>query len=557
MNSEGSVGRGSPGSRRRFLAGAGALLAAPLLGASRPGPGNPGRGSGRNHGVDRRPDQLLARGPGERPGRRPHQQGPALPPGLFSLGVASGDPLNNRVVLWTRLAPEPLAGGGMPEVDVPVRWEVSLDESFRRVVRRGTAVASPRHAHSVHVDVVGLRPDSWYHYRFLAGDEASPVGRTRTAPPPGRGDRLRFLFASCQNWQQGFWPAWAHAADEDVDLVVFLGDYIYEGPRGGFDIEIVRFHNGPEVTDLGAYRNRYGLYKGDPALQAAHAAFPFVVTWDDHEVDNNYAGLSPENPAEAPGFAARRAAAYKAWWEHQPVRMPPPTGPDLRIHRSLDWGRLVRFHVLDGRQYRSDQPCGADLGPPCPERTAPDRTMLGADQEAWLGRSLRRSHARWDVLANQVVMTAMPLAGGAIYNLDQWDGYAAARTRLYDRIRAARVENAVVVTGDIHAAGVADLVDEHPDGTPMTESLGTELVGTSISSSFPPELADVAEQLIAGLPHIHFADVRHRGYTRCEVDRRRMVAAYRQVASAASPESPISTGPTFTIESGSPVVRDS
>jgi alkaline phosphatase D len=517
---------GDTTSRRRFLTGAGALLAVPLLGAAGPLRGPAGRG--------------FASGPG-----------PALPPGLFSLGVASGDPEHNRVLLWTRLAPEPLAGGGMPDVDVPVHWEISADDSFRRIVRRGTAVATPGHAHSVHVDVVGLRPDAWYHYRFLAGDEVSPVGRARTAPPPGRGDHLRFLFASCQNWQQGFYPAWGHAVDEDADLVVHLGDYIYEGGQGG--TSVVRLHDGPEVTTLDAYRNRYGLYKSDPALQAIHAACPFVVTWDDHEVDNNYAGLVPENPSEAASFAARRAAAYQAWWEHQPVRLPPPVGPDLRIHRAVDWGRLARFHVLDGRQHRSEQPCGTagDLGPTCPERTAADRTMLGAEQEAWVGESLRRSHAHWDVIANQVVMTSMPLAG-SIYNLDQWDGYAADRTRLYDQIRAAAVENAVVVTGDIHAAGVGDLVDELPDGTPTTDAVGTELVGTAISSSFPPELGPVAQQLIEALAHIHWADTTHRGYTRCDVDGDQLVAQYRQVSSVLSPEATIATGATFTIESGSP-----
>lgn len=516
-----------PRSRRRFLAGAGALLAAPLL-----------TGAGW---------RTLGRGP--RPSAAPHGSG------LFTLGVASGDPVHNGVVLWTRLAPDPLAGGGMPPADVPVRWEVATDDAFRHVVRRGTATASPEHAHSVHVDVVGLRPDAWYHYRFIAEGEESPVGRARTAPPPGRGDRLRFLFASCQNWEQGFWPAWGHAATEDADLVVHLGDYIYEGGRSS---TALRPHDGPEVTTLEAYRNRYALYKGDPALQAAHAACPFVVTWDDHETENNYAGLVPENPAEAAEFATRRAAAYKAWWEHQPVRMPAPTGPDLRIHRTVDWGRLVRFHVLDGRQYRSDQPCGqdSDLGPSCAERTAPDRTMLGAEQEAWLGDSLRRSHARWDVLANQVIMTSMPLAG-ALYNLDQWDGYAAARTRLFDQLRAARVENPVVITGDIHAGGVADLVDELPDGTPSTEAVGTELVGTSISSRFPEDLAPVAEQLIGDLAHVRWVDVRHRGYTRCDVDRDHLVAAYRQVASVESPESPISTGATFTITSGIPGAEQS
>ncbi len=478
---------------------------------------------------------------------RPPEPVPDLPEGLFSLGVASGDPVHDGVVLWTRLAPAPLAGGGMLAVDVPVRWQVATDERFRRVVRKGTATASPKWAHSVHVDVKGLRPDAWYHYRFIVNDQVSAVGRTRTTPARGRGDHLRFLFASCQNWQAGFWPAWAFAPNEDPDLVVHLGDYIYEGgaSSGG-----VRQHNSPEITTLDGYRNRYGLYKGDPALQGIHATCPWVVTWDDHEVENNYAGLAPQEPAEAPAFAARRAAAYQAWWEHQPVRMAPPAGPDLRIYRSVDWGRLARFHVLDTRQYRADQPCGtSDVGGHCDARTAPERSLLGAEQEAWLDRSLAKSHATWDVLANQVVTTAMPLAG-TIYNLDQWDGYAAARTRLFDQFTAARTPNPIVITGDIHAAGVADLVDENPDRSPSDVVRGTEFVGTSISSSFDPALADVAEQLISALPHVRWADVRQRGYTRCDVDRHRLVARYQQAESVLQPTSPVATGTTWTVEAG-------
>jgi alkaline phosphatase D len=508
-------------SRRRFIAGAGgALLAIPLAGANRPVGG------------------LVA---------RPAPTAPSLPGGLFSLGVASGDPIPGGVVLWTRLAPEPLTGGGMPAVDVPVRWEVSSDEGFRRVVRAGTATASPAWAHSIHVDVRHLRHDAWYFYRFRVGDQVSPVGRTRTAPSRGRGDQLRFLFASCQNWQDGFWPAWAFAPQEDPDLVVHLGDYIYEG---GVNPAAVRQHNSVEITTLDAYRNRYGLYKGDPALQGIHAACPWVVTWDDHEVENNYAGLIPQAPAEAPAFAARRAAAYQAWWEHQPVRLPPPTGPDLRIYRTVDWGRLARFHVLDTRQYRSDQPCGTtDIGTTCEARTAPDRGLLGTEQEAWLARSLRKSGATWDVLANQVVMTSMPLAG-VIYNLDQWDGYAADRARLLDQLAAAGTDNPVVITGDIHAAGVADLVGENPDATPSSEVRGTELVGTSISSGFDPSLAGVAEQLISALPHVRWADTRHRGYVRCDVDRERLLARYQQVETVLQPDAPVATGRTWAVEAG-------
>jgi len=477
---------------------------------------------------------------------------PNLPDGLFALGVASGDPLPDAVVLWTRLAPAPLDGGGMPADPVPVRWEVSEDETFDDLVRHGNAIAEARWAHSVHINVDRLRPGRWYFYRFVVGDQVSPVGRTRTAPRAGRPcGSLRFLFASCQNWQSGYWPLWAHAPSDEPDVVLHLGDYIYEG---GISASGVRRHNSAEIRDLAAYRNRYGLYKGDPALQAAHAACPWIVTWDDHEVENNYADLVPETLGEVPDFAARRAAAYQAWWEHQPVRLGPPSGPDLAIYRSFDWGRLARFHVIDTRQYRDPQACSGALGPTCADRTAPGRTLLGAEQEAWLGAGFAGSRATWDVLANQVVMTSMPFAG-SLYNPDQWDGYTAARTRVLDLMAAGGVENAVVLTGDIHAAGVADLVDENPDGTPSTVARGTELVGGSISSTFPADLADVAEQLILQLPHVRFADTHQRGYMVCDVTPDELVTRYQVAESTLVPTSPVTTAGTWVTVAGTPGVQ--
>ena len=289
---------------------------------------------------------------------------PVLPGPPFTLGVASGDPTPTAVILWTRLAPDPLNGGGMPAVDVPVGWEVATDDAFTQVVASGTTIATPAHGHTVHVDATGLAPDTWFHYRFTASGFTSPVGRTRTAPAAGSSPAsMRFAFASCQNWPAGYYTAHRALAAEDVDVVHFLGDYIYENGSQG----PVRPHNSPEITTLTAYRNRYALYRGDPDLQASHAAFPWIITWDDHEVENNYAGLNPQDPADAATFAARRAVAYQAWWEHQPVRLPAPTGPDLTIRRSFDWGDLARFAVVDGRQHRSDQACGDSLGPPCPD----------------------------------------------------------------------------------------------------------------------------------------------------------------------------------------------
>ncbi len=457
----------------------------------------------------------------------------------FALGVASGDPTSSAVVIWTRLAPDPLDAAATPSVDVPVTWEVATDEGFSGVVASGTAVAAAEHAHSVHVDVGGLDPDSWYWYRFSAAGYDSVVGRTRTVPAGTCTETpCRFGFASCQNWTDGYYPAHDHLAAEQLDLVFWLGDYIYEGGVGSG----VRPHNSDEPQTLDEYRNRYGLYKGDPALQSSHAAFPWVVIWDDHEVENNYAADRDQNGSDPSSFLVRRAAAYKAWWEHQPVRLAPPTGPDLRIYRRFAWGDLAAFFALDGRQYRSDQACGDVLGD-CPERTDPARTMLGAAEQSWLTDGLGSSTAVWNVLANQVVMTGLPLGGA--YNLDQWDGYPAGRERLFEVLGRPEVGNPLVITGDIHASGIADLTSG-----PDAPVVGTELVTTSISSDFDAGLADLAEIVIGALPWVRFVDTHHRGYVTVDLTRERAEATYRFVESALEPSSPAFVGTTYTIEAG-------
>jgi alkaline phosphatase D len=462
----------------------------------------------------------------------------------FTLGVASGDPDTESVVLWTRLAPEPTSGGGMPDEDVEVLWEVATDEDFADVVASGLATAESRHGHSVHVVVDGLEPASEYRYRFRVGEHTSPVGRTRTAPD-GDASELRFAFASCQNWEAGFWPAHDHLAEEDLDVVVWLGDYIYEGGPG----DGVRQHANPEPTTLEAYRDRYGQYKGDAALQAAHAAHPWIPVWDDHEVENNYAGDDPEGGGPTEEFLARRAAAYKAWWEHMPVRMAPPDGPALEINRVVRWGNLLAFFCIDTRQYRDDQPCGraSDLGAGCPERDDPERTVLGDAQAAWLAEEMPASTTTWNVLANQIVLSPAPVPAGdsTIYNLDQWDGYPAARERVLDVL--AETTNPVVITGDIHASAVADLRRGE-------EVIGAELVGTSISSTFPEEFIDIFEAA-AQTAGAKMADARHRGYVRCRVTPESLVADYRVVESTAQPASPVSTASSWIVEAGTPGVR--
>jgi alkaline phosphatase D len=507
--------------RRAFLAGAAGTAGLSVLG------GWPG---------------LLGRTTPAWPARRD-----PLPTDPFSLGVASGDPLSDRVVLWTRLAPAPLQGGGMPGEAVEVTWQVATDPGFTTVVRSGTATAVPDHAHSVHVDADGLEPDGQYWYRFSVPGWESPTGRTRTAPPPDRcaeDARLRFAYATCQNYTNGYYTAHHHLAAEQVDVVFFLGDYIYEGGVGSG----VRPHNSPQVTTLPAYRNRYGLYKSDPDLQAAHASAPWIVTWDDHEVHNNYAGDIDQDGSDPAAFLPRRAAAYQAWWEHQPVRLPPPVGPDLRIHRSFAWGRLASFFVLDGRQYRTDQPCGDGIGLICDDVFDPDQTMLGAAQEGWLADGLLTSGAQWNLIPQQVVMTALPIGEARVF--DMWDGYPLARQRLLDVLGRPEVSNPVVLSGDIHAAGISDLLADFED--PDSAVVAHELVCTSISSNFPPELAGPLETIASALPWSHYVNARQRGYSTAELTAGELRTTYRVVDTVAEPTAAVHTDHVWSLEVEAP-----
>jgi alkaline phosphatase D len=370
---------------------------------------------------------------------------PRLADDPFTLGVASGDPTPDSCVIWTRLATDPLAPlGGLNGLRTVIGWEVAHDEAFSRIVRQGRYTCAPELSFSAHVDVQGLEPDRWYFYRFTSSGGSSPVGRLRTTPTQGSVRPLDLAFVSCNHWEQGLFTAYRHLADEEVDLVAHLGDYIYEYAG---NTARVRTHAGPEVITLDDYRSRYAQYKSDPQLQAAHAGRPWLVTWDDHEVDNNY--------------AQRRAAGYQAWWEHQPVRVPrPDSWADLTIQRSATWGSLARLWVLDTRQYRSDQPCGDGAKPvPCGDWGDPDHTMLGPAQERWLLDGLGGSSARWQVLAQQVMMAPFDRApdDSVLTSMDQWSGYPAARDRLLRAVAERAPGRTVVLTGDIHSNWVNDL----------------------------------------------------------------------------------------------------
>jgi alkaline phosphatase D len=477
---------------------------------------------------------------------------PILADDPFLLGVASGDPLPESVLLWTRLAPAPTTGGGMPDVDVPVIWEIALDEDFRDIVGSGWEFASPQLAHSLHIDADGLAPDTWYWYRFrIDGQWTSPVGRTRTLPAAdAHPESFTVVVASCQNYVAGFYTAHAHIAEEDVDLVAFVGDYIYEGGGSGQ----ARTHVGPKLRTLEHYRNRYGQYRSDPNLQAAHQRCPWVVTWDDHEVSNNYAGLVLQAGEEdVEDVLALRRSAYQAYYEHMPVRLPVPDDFGfLQIYQSLDVGDLARICVLDGRQYRTDQACN-DRIVRCPEVDEPGRTMLGLEQKQWLKEQLTGSTTIWNILAQQTVFTPVVIRG-SITNNDQWDGYAVEQQELLTLFQDIR--NVVIVTGDIHLAGFGVLrADARDFDSPV---VGYEVVTTSISSNgdSTDTLGNLLEQAIGSVPNIEYINARNRGYSLCRFERDRAFVEYRVVSTVLAQTATVRTDHGFEIEADTLVLTD-
>lgn len=472
----------------------------------------------------------------------------------FGLGVASGQPRADGVVLWTMLT-----GADLP-ARAEVAWELAEDEAFSRVVARGTEWAVAEDAHSVHAEPAGLKPERWYHYRFQALGQRSPVGRTRTAPAPDAAvARLHFVTASCQRFDVGHYAAWRHAAAEAPELVLFLGDYIYEYGRDSAPADAPRRHDGGKVHTLAGYRARYAQYKADPALQAAHAAAPWLLVWDDHEVENDYAGLQGQDLQ--PDFAAQRAAAYRAYWEFLPFpKAARPTAEGMRIYGRLDWGRLARLHLLDDRQYRDPQACprpgkgGSHTVAlqDCPALLAPQRTLLGATQERWLaeGWDVQRP---WNLLVQQTLMArcswedpAGPSRGR--YWTEGWDGYAASRQRLLGTLAERRVPGAVVLGGDVHANYVADLKVDYDDA--KAPVVASEFCGTSISSLGLPQARVAALPQIN--PDLHFAQSDRRGYTSFVLTPGELRADLRVLADARLPDSAASSAARFVVAAGRP-----
>lgn len=478
----------------------------------------------------------------------------------FTLGVGSGYPRPDRVALWTRLAPSPLeAGGGMQPENVDVAWEVASDEGFGRIVAAGRVRAVPETAHSLHADATGLQPGRWYWYRFRSGEAVSPIGRTRTADAPdAEVQRLRLAVASCQHYEQGWFSGYRHLLAEDLDLMLFVGDYLYENSWGD---DLVRRHVGSLLMTLPEYRARHAQYRLDPDLQRMHGAVPWLLTWDDHEVDNDYAGDQSEHLD--PGFLVRRAAAYQAYFEHMPLpRAMWAKGARLRLHSHTDFGRLARICMLDNRQYRSPQACpdpfkrggsNSVLVANCPELLDPSRTLLGREQEAWLEARLAESGRRWNILGQQTLMTHYPTpheGGAESVWTDGWDGYPLAREQVLAALEKHAVPNPVVLGGDLHATVVADI---HRHRDPASPIIASEFCGTSMTAQ--GSAAAVNDARTRHNPHVHFADMSRRGYLTCEFTPRELRAAIRVVDSVKAPTSRVETQRRFVVEAGRPGVQ--
>jgi len=479
----------------------------------------------------------------------------------FTLGVAAGDPAPDGFVIWTRLAPNPLmTDGDMPPIDVPVAWEIAEDPQFRRIALRGEGRALATLAHAVHVEVAGLLPQRPYWYRFVApGNLVSPVGTARTLPATGTNvARVRIASVGCQNFERGYYTAYRHLSEErDIDAVFHYGDYIYEfAPRAD---QIVRRHWGGETLTLDDYRLRYSQYKLDRDLQAAHASAAFIMSFDDHEIDDNWAGDRGKDGGQRAEFAARKTAAFQAWYEHVPVRRRfRPDVPGGRSYRRFDFGTLMRMHVLDTRSFRSPQLCEApDMSRAdqsrCRPNYAAERTMLGAEQEAWLGRGLDNAMG-WNFVAQQVLMMTYDARKDGEtkprIGTDNWGGYPHARRRFIDAVAQRGLTNVVIGSGDMHQNLIGALPSRPED--PTSKPIASEFLATSITSNgtggarYPGE-----EHALDYNPNVKLLN-NQRGYHLYSVDRREWQADVRVVDQVHRPDGVIVTLARFAVDPREP-----
>lgn len=475
----------------------------------------------------------------------------------FQLGVASGEPASDGFVIWTRIVTQPLERELVSPLAFPVRWEVSRDESMSRIVRSGEAIADPDWGHSIHVELENLEPGQAYFYRFYVGNEASPIGRCRTLPINPH--QIKFVMASCQAYERGFFTAYRNIIEHDPDFLMFVGDYIYEatgrtpGPRS------LQYRD--EVSDLWGYRMRLGEYKLDPDLQAAHQAMPWIMNWDDHEVDNDYAGLDGINFEPRLQFALRRKAAYQAFYEHMPLReRSRPKNHWMQIYRRFDFGGLATLLIQDGRQYRDAQACrvqakakGRLMGPDCTERLEPKRSYLGNEQEEWTEQQLARSTAQWNIIGGPQLFAPFRQTKDdqpAFWN-DDWNGYPAARIRMTDTLKKLNTKNAVFLGGDIHSHWANNIPGnpEQRDSTPIA----TEFVTTSLTSHGPPY--DYFMSQMSNNPHVQLFESRYRGYTLFTVDRAGWKTNFYAVDHTTKDNPEHKKTASFLVEAGRPKVN--
>jgi alkaline phosphatase D len=489
------------------------------------------------------------------PGAAAASQRRAWPINPFTLGVASGDPTARGIVLWTRLAPDPTDPTSLGDDRIPVRWRIALDEDMREVVRSGRATASPDLAHAVHVEVNGLGSHADHWFQFSVDDEESPVGHFRTAP--GRNEsasQLQLAFATCQDWPSGFYTAYRDMLQDDLDLVIHLGDYTYEylidsSKRAG---EIPAGFE-EETVDLRTYRLRHTLYKLDPDLQAAHQRFPFSIIWDDHEVQNDYSGLAPEYGEPSLDFTARRAAAYQAFYEHVPIRRSAlaKNFDELRIYRRLNFGRLAELTLLDDRQYRDDNPCGDGESLRCDAAFDEDVQMLGDRQERWTRNGFQRSQSQWNLVGQQLLLAELehqPIEVGRYWN-DAWDGYPTARRRLLDAVAESGVANPVFFTGDWHSTFVNDLKLDFKDAA--AAPIATEFVTPAITTGGDDTpYGPYYGPMIPFNPHIKYYEGDRRGFMKATITEQELRVDLRFVTDV---ESGTGTGyveRTFVVQDG-------
>lgn len=450
----------------------------------------------------------------------------------FQHGVASGDPLSDRVIIWTALSP--MSTGGTERV----AWSVAKDPKLTQVVARGEVETHGGRDFTVKVDVEGLLPATTYYYRFESRGSQSPVGRTRTLPASGV-DRVRLGVASCANLPFGYFNAYASLARRnDLDAVLHLGDYFYEYENGKYG-DGTKLHRLPapakEIVALSDYRERYATYRADPDLQAVHRQHPFIAVWDDHELANDtwWGGAENHNPDRGEGeWIARRSAAVRAYYEWMPVRENLQTKLP-RIYRTFAFGDLADLVMLDTRLVGRDQQVDRD---DVKGIELPTRHLLGPAQEQWLAGELNESTkggTLWQVFGQQIMFAPQALAGKPAINGDSWDGYRASRARVFDMIEQAKVKNLAVLTGDVHSSWVYDLPRSPFDNyDPKTGrgSLGVEIVGTSVTSPSNIGSGPDGEKQIASLraarPHLHYVDGRYRGYVIVDLTRDRLQADY-------------------------------